>query len=82
MSTYTANIGPEAAERFAAPLTDFAANGITVEDLGDGRIRFGQDALDWMRDFTTEDEDGYIEDDHEGLRMWVGGMPYDIARER
>jgi hypothetical protein len=79
--TYIANIGPEAAGRFAAPLTDFEANGITVQDLGDGRIRFGQDALDWMRDYDLPDDDGYITDDEYGLRMWVDGTACNIWRE-
>jgi hypothetical protein len=78
--TYIADIGAERAAQFAATYTDFHANGIKVHDLGDGRIKFGQDALDLMRDYTPDDN-GYITDDDNGLRMWVDGMPCPIKQQ-
>ena len=47
-------------------------------DLGDGRIGYSPKALDAARELS-EEEDGAITDDGEGLRVWVGEDAFDLV---
>lgn len=40
-------------------------------DLGDGKVRYNALALGAARELG-EEEDGFLTDDHEGLRVWIG----------
>jgi hypothetical protein len=46
-------------------------------DLGDGRIELNGLALGALRELG-EEEDGYITDDGDGLRIWVGDDAYEL----
>jgi hypothetical protein len=46
-------------------------------DLGDGRIEFNQKALGAIRELG-EEEDGFITEDGEGLRIWIGDDAFDL----
>ncbi|MCO1656529.1 hypothetical protein [Pseudonocardia humida] len=46
-------------------------------DLGDGRVEYGYRALDAARELG-EEEDGYLTDDAEGLRVWIGDDAYEL----
>lgn len=48
-------------------------------DLGGGRISLSELALDASRELS-EEEDGYISDDADGLRIWVGDDAYDLEQ--
>lgn len=47
-------------------------------DLGDGRVALSARALDASRELG-EEEDGYITDDGEGLRIWVGDDAFELV---
>lgn len=47
-------------------------------DLGDGRIEYGHLALGAARELG-EEEDGYITDDGEGLRVWIGDDAFELV---
>jgi hypothetical protein len=44
-------------------------------DLGDGRVEVG--ALGALRELG-EEEDGFITDDGDGLRIWIGDAAFDL----
>lgn len=46
-------------------------------DLGAGRIEFSERALGASRELG-EEEDGFITDDGEGLRVWVGDDAFEL----
>lgn len=46
-------------------------------DLGDGLLSLSARALGASRELG-EEEDGYITDDGEGLRIWVGDDAFDL----
>jgi hypothetical protein len=46
-------------------------------DLGDGRIEFNPLALDAIRELG-EEEEGYITDDGDGLRIWMGDDAFEL----
>jgi hypothetical protein len=46
-------------------------------DIGDGRIEFSYRALGASRELG-EEEDGFITDDAEGLRIWIGDDAYEL----
>ncbi|MDT7710991.1 MAG: hypothetical protein QOG20_6598 [Pseudonocardiales bacterium] len=46
-------------------------------DLGDGQIELNKLALGASREMG-EEEDGYITDDGEGLRIWVGDDAFEL----
>lgn len=46
-------------------------------DLGDGKVELNKLALGALREMG-EEEDGYITDDGEGLRIWVGEDAYEL----
>jgi hypothetical protein len=56
------------------------ANGVPIEDLGDGRVSFGETAMLWFREDFTHNDDGFVEDgDDGGPAMWIGGDPYPVV---
>jgi hypothetical protein len=46
-------------------------------DLGDGRVEVGALALGALRELG-EEEDGFITDDGDGLRIWIGDAAFDL----
>jgi hypothetical protein len=46
-------------------------------DLGAGRIEYSYLALGAARELG-EEEDGYLTDDGDGLRVWIGDDAYDL----
>lgn len=46
-------------------------------DLGGGRVRYTYRALGAARELG-EEEDGYLTDDAEGLRVWIGEDVYEL----
>ena len=49
-------------------------------DEGDGRIRYSTRALGAARELG-EEEDGYLTDDGEGLRVWIGDDAFELELE-
>jgi hypothetical protein len=49
-------------------------------DLGDGRVRYSTRALGAARELG-EEEDGFLTDDADGLRVWIGDDAYELERE-
>lgn len=47
-------------------------------DIGDGRIEYNTLALGAARELG-EEEDGYITDDGEGLRVWIGEDAFELV---
>jgi len=50
-------------------------------DLGGGRIEYGHRALDAARELG-EEEDGYLTDDADGLRVWIGEDAFELESSR
>lgn len=46
-------------------------------DLGDGRVEFNALALGASRELG-EEEDGFITEDAEGLRVWIGEDAFEL----
>jgi hypothetical protein len=46
-------------------------------DVGDGVVEFSDRALGAIRELG-EEEDGYITDDAEGLRIWIGDDAFEL----
>ena len=49
-------------------------------DLGDGRLALSQRALGASRELG-EEEEGYITEDGEGLRIWMGDDAFELELE-
>lgn len=49
-------------------------------DLGEGRISLSRRALGASRELG-EEEDGYITDDADGLRIWIGDDAFELELE-
>ncbi len=47
-------------------------------DLGDGKVEFSRLALGAIREMG-EEEDGFITDDGEGLRIWIGDDAFELV---
>lgn len=47
-------------------------------DLGDGRVEYNTLALGASRELG-EEEDGYITDDGDGLRIWIGEEAFELV---
>lgn len=78
MDIWIAEVGAENAELLATrSRTAVLAREYRPEDLGDGRIRYSKRALGASRELS-EEEEGAITDDGEGLRVWVGDDAYDL----
>lgn len=69
---WVADVGVDNAEWLATESrTARLAREYRPRDLGDGRIEFSTRALGASRELG-EEEDGFITDDGEGLRIWIG----------
>ena len=76
--TWVANVGVDHAEHLAARCrTALLAPQYRPRDLGDGRVEYSADALGAARELS-EEEDGAITDDGDGLRVWVGDDAFDL----
>ena len=60
--------------------TAMLASEYRPRDLGDGRIAFSKRALGAQRELG-EEEDGYLTDDGEGLRIWIGEDAFELDLE-
>ena len=49
-------------------------------DLGDGRVEYSSLALGAARELG-EEEDGYITDDGEGMRVWIQDDAYEMLAD-
>ncbi|NMO90990.1 hypothetical protein [Actinomycetospora sp. TBRC 11914] len=78
MDEWIAEVGPENAELLATrSRTAVLASEYRPKDLGDGRIHYSKRALGAARELS-EEEDGAITEDGEGLRVWVGEDAFDL----
>ncbi|MDT7631574.1 MAG: hypothetical protein QOI50_3504 [Pseudonocardiales bacterium] len=76
--SYVADVGEQNATFLAhQSRTAFLASEYRPMDLGGGRISFSERALDAARELG-EEEEGYITDDGEGLRVWLGEDAYEL----
>jgi hypothetical protein len=75
---WVAEVGPDVAELLATrSRTAVLASEYRPKDLGDGWIAYSPRALGAARELS-EEEDGAITDDAEGLRVWVGDDAYEL----
>ena len=75
---WIATVGPaHAAWLGAESRTARLASEYRPIDLGDGRVGYSAQALDAARELS-EEEDGAITDDGDGLRVWVGDDAFDL----
>jgi hypothetical protein len=78
MHNWVADVGPENAAYLATRTrTAVLASEYRPKDLGDGRIAYNSRALGASRELS-EEEDGAITDDGEGLRVWVGDDAFEL----
>lgn len=75
---WVAEVGADNAEWLATESrTARLAREYRPVDDGAGRIRYSYRALGAARELG-EEEDGYLTDDGEGLRVWIGDDAYDL----
>jgi hypothetical protein len=78
---WVADVGPDNARWLATECrTARLASEYRPVDLGGGRVRLSARALDAIRELG-EEEDGYITDDGEGLRVWIGEDAFELEVE-
>ena len=78
MHRWVAVVGPENAAYLATRTrTAVLASEYRPRDLGDGRVEYNSRALGASRELS-EEEDGAITEDGEGLRVWVGDDAFDL----
>ncbi|MFC4945260.1 hypothetical protein [Pseudonocardia sp. GCM10023141] len=76
--TWVAQVGADNAEWLATESrTARLAREYRPVDLGEGRIEFNKLALGASRELG-EEEDGFITEDGEGLRIWIGDDAFDL----
>lgn len=76
--TWIAEVGTDNAEWLATESrTARLAREYRPVDLGEGRIALSTRALGASRELG-EEEDGYITEDGEGLRIWVGDDAFEL----
>ncbi|HVL83193.1 MAG TPA: hypothetical protein VM367_02710 [Pseudonocardia sp.] len=76
--TWVADVGAEHAHWLATESrTARLAREYRPMDLGDGRISYSKRALGAARELG-EEEDGYLTDDAEGLRVWIGDDAFEL----
>jgi hypothetical protein len=76
--SYVAEVGEQNATFLATQSrTAFLASEYRPRDLGGGRISLSERALGASRELG-EEEDGYITEDGEGLRIWIGEDAYEL----
>jgi hypothetical protein len=79
--TWVADVGPANARLLATESrTAVLAAEYRPKDLGDGRIAYSHLALGASRELS-EEEEGAITDDAEGLRVWVGDDAFELVLE-
>jgi hypothetical protein len=75
---WVADVGPDNASWLATESrTARLAREYRPRDLADGRIELNAQALGAIRELG-EEEDGYITDDGEGLRIWIGDDAFEL----
>jgi hypothetical protein len=78
VTTWRGQVGVENARWLATECrTARLASEYRPRDLGDGRVEVGTLALGALRELG-EEEDGFITDDGEGLRIWVGDEAFEL----
>jgi hypothetical protein len=78
MNEWIAEVGAENAELLATrSRTAVLASEYRPRDVGDGRISYSKLALGAARELS-EEEEGAITEDGEGLRVWVGDDAFDL----
>ena len=81
MHRWVAVVGPENAAYLATRTrTSVLASEYRPRDLGDGRVEYNARALGASRELS-EEEDGAITEDGEGLRVWVGDDAFDLDED-
>lgn len=77
-SSWVADVGVENATWLATESrTARLAREYRPVDLGEGRISYSYRALGSARELG-EEEDGYLTDDAEGLRVWIGDDAFEL----
>ena len=75
---WVAEVGPENASWLATESrTARLAREYRPRDVGGGRIELSARALGAIRELG-EEEDGFITDDGEGLRIWIGDDAFEL----
>lgn len=78
MNEWIAEVGAENAALLATrSRTAVLAREYRPKDLGDGRISYSKRALGAARELS-EEEEGAITEDGDGLRVWVGDDAFDL----
>ena len=78
MTTWQGLVGADNARWLATECrTARLASEYRPRDLGDGRVEVGALALGALRELG-EEEDGFITDDGDGLRIWIGDAAFDL----
>ena len=76
--SWMGDVGAENARWLATECrTARLARELRPRDLGDGRVEVNARALGALRELG-EEEDGYITDDGDGLRIWLGDEAFDL----
>ncbi|MCX6467665.1 MAG: hypothetical protein NTW05_29390 [Pseudonocardiales bacterium] len=79
--SWVADVGDEHAHWLATESrTARLAREYRPMDEGEGRIRYSARALGAARELG-EEEDGYLTDDGEGLRVWIGDDAFELELE-
>jgi hypothetical protein len=78
---WVAEVGSENARWLATESrTARLASEYRPRDLGDGRVEYNALALGAARELG-EEEDGYITDDGDGLRVWIQDDAYEMLAD-
>ena len=78
MTTWAGNVGEENAQWLATECrTARLASEYRPRDRGDGHVEISALALGALRELG-EEEDGYITDDGDGLRIWIGDAAFEL----
>ncbi|GAY12148.1 hypothetical protein [Pseudonocardia sp. N23] len=76
--TWVAEVGAENARWLATESrTARLAREYRPVDIGEGRVELSVRALGAIRELG-EEEDGFITEDGEGLRVWIGDDAFDL----
>jgi len=78
---WVAEVGVENAELLATrSRTAVLASEYRPQDLGEGRVAYNEQALGAARELS-EEEEGAITEDGEGLRVWVGDDAFELDEQ-
>ena len=78
---WVADVGAENARWLATESrTARLASEYRPRDLGDGRVEYNSLALGAARELG-EEEDGYITDDGDGMRVWIEDDAYEMLAD-